>query len=62
MLDDGIIERVEESKNIILMVVKDKKTREVWICINLNKLNDVCLHNPFPTPFTYEVLEGVRGK
>jgi hypothetical protein len=27
----------------------------------LRKLNDACLHDPFPTPFTDEVLENVRG-
>ena len=41
------------------MVVQDKKTGEVWICIDLRKLNDACMHDPFPTLFTYEVLEGV---
>jgi hypothetical protein len=25
------------------------------------KLNDACLHDPFPTPFTDEVLENVGG-
>jgi hypothetical protein len=27
----------------------------------LRKLNDACLHDPFPTPFTDEVLEYVGG-
>jgi hypothetical protein len=27
----------------------------------LRKLNDACLHDPFPTPFTDEVLENVGG-
>ena len=61
MLDIGIIEPIEESKQIILMVVQDKNMGEVRICVNLWKLNDVCLHDPFPTPFTDEVLEGVGG-
>ena len=57
MLDVGIIEPVEESKQISLIVAKYKKaTDEVRICIDLNKLNDVCLHDPFPTPFMDEVL------
>ena len=59
MLDASIIELVEESEWIIPMVVQDKKTREVHICVDLRKLNDVYLHDPFPTPFTYNVLEGV---
>jgi putative transposase len=28
----------------------------------LRKLNDACLHDPFPTPFTQEVLENVGGQ
>ena len=41
------------------MVVQEKKIGEVWICVDLGKLNDVCLHDPFLTPFNDEVLEGV---
>jgi len=44
------------------MVVQDKKTRGINICVDLRKLNDACLHDPFPTPFTNEVLENVGGK
>ena len=45
------------------MVVQDKKTTsEVWYCVDLTKLNDACLHDPFPTPFTNWVLESVRGQ
>ena len=44
------------------MVVQDKKTGEFRIFVNLWKLNDVYLHDPFPTPFTDEVLESVGGK
>ena len=44
-------------------MVQDKKTvGEVGICVDLRKLNDACLHDPFPTPFTDEVLESVGGK
>ena len=63
MLDTGIIEPVEESKWIIPIVIHDnKKTDEVRICVNLRKLNDACLHVPFPTPFTDELLESVKGQ
>ena len=62
MLDAGIIEPVEESEWISPMVVQDKKTNEVWICVDLRKLNDACMHDPFSTPFTDEVLEGVGGQ
>ena len=61
MLDAGIIELVEELEWISPMVVQDKKIGEVWICVCLRKLNDSYMHDPFPTPFTDEVLEGVGG-
>ena len=44
------------------MVVQDQKKGEVWIWINLRKLNDVCMHDPFLKPFTNEVLEGVGSQ
>ena len=63
MLDAGIIEHVEESEWIIPIVIQDKKTiGEVRICVDLRKLNDACLHDPFPTLFTNEVLESVGGQ
>ena len=63
MFDTGIIEPVEESEWISPIVVQDKKTTsEVWIYVDLRKLNDVCLHDPFVTPFIDEVLESVGGQ
>ena len=35
---------------------------EVRICVDLRKLNNACLHDPFPTPFMDEVLESVGGQ
>jgi hypothetical protein len=44
MLEDGIIEPVEESEWISPMVVQDKKTGEIMICVDLRKLNDpICM-------------------
>ena len=43
------------------MVLKDKKTKgEIRICVDLRKLNDASIHDPFPTPFTDEVLDNVH--
>ena len=52
MLDAGINEPIEESEWISPMVVQDKKTGEIHICVNIRELNDACIHDPFPTPFT----------
>jgi hypothetical protein len=62
MLEAGIIELVEESEWISPMVVQDKKIGEIWICVDLRKLNDACLHDPFPVQFTDEVLDNVGGQ
>ena len=63
MLAAGIIEPVEESEWVSPMVVQEKKTKgEIRICVNMRKLNDACLHDPFPTPFTDEVLDNVGGQ
>jgi hypothetical protein len=61
MLEAGIIEPVEESEWVSLLVVQEKKQAGIRICVDLRKLNDVCLNYSFPTPFTDEVLENVGG-
>jgi hypothetical protein len=60
-LEARIIEQVEESKWISPMVVQDKKSREIKIYVDPSKLNDACLHDPFPTPFRDAVLDNVGG-
>jgi len=55
MLIAGIIEPVEESDSICPMVVQEKKIKgKIWIFLDLRKLNDACVHDPFPMPFTDE--------
>jgi len=45
------------------MVVQEKKQKgETRIRVDLKKLNDACVDDPFPTPFTDELLENVGGK
>ena len=44
-------------------MIQDKKAiGEVRIRVDLRKLNHACLHDPFPTPFTDEVLESIDRK
>ena len=61
MLEAKIIEPIIESDKISPMVIQGKKTRGIKISIDLRKLNDACLHDPFPTPFIDEVLDNVGG-
>jgi len=63
MSDAGIIEPVEELEWISPMVIQEKMTAGVIrIYVDLRKLNDACLHDPFPTPFLDEFLENVGGQ
>jgi hypothetical protein len=62
MLDVGIIVPVEESDWISPMVVQPKKTGDIQIYVDLRSLNTTCIHDPFPTPFTDEVLENVGSR
>jgi len=59
----GIIEPLEEFEWVIPMVVQEKKEKwEIIIFLDVRKLNDACLHDLSPTPFTYKVLDNVGGQ
>jgi len=63
MLAVGIIEPVEETDWVSPMVVQEKKQKdEIRICVDLKKLNDTCVGDPFLTLFTDEVLDNVGGQ
>ena len=62
MLEVEIIEHVAELEWISPMVVQDKVTGGIRIWVDMRKLNDDCLHCPFPIPFIDEVLENVGGR
>jgi len=60
MLAVSVIEPMEESDWVSPMVVQEKKQKdETRIYVDLRKLNDVGVHDPFPTPFTDEVFDNV---
>ena len=44
------------------MVVQDKKSGEVQICVDLGKLNYVFMHDPLLTMFSDEVIEAIGGQ
>ena len=63
MVAARIIELVEESEWVNPMVVQDKNTKgKIQICVNMCKLNDACVHDPFPTPFSDEILDNFGGQ
>ncbi|KAH9330126.1 hypothetical protein KI387_002234 [Taxus chinensis] len=59
MIASRIIEAMEESDWINLMVINIKKDGWIRISVDYRELNAVCVINPFPTPFIEEILEGV---
>jgi len=61
ILEVGVIEPMEESGWIGPMEVQENKQGGIRICVDLKKLNDACLHDHFPTPFTSKVLKHVGG-
>lgn len=45
------------------MVIQENKQKdEIRIYVDLRKLNDACIHDPFPTMFIDEVLDNVGGQ
>lgn len=45
------------------MVLREKKHKgEIRICVDLKKLNDAYVHDPFPTRFIDRVLGNVGGQ
>jgi hypothetical protein len=54
---------VEEAEWVSPIVIEiNKGTYEIRVCVYYKILNSTFVHNPFPTPFTDEVLEQSAGK
>jgi hypothetical protein len=62
MLAVGIIFPVDEAEWISPIVIQRKKgTDDIRVCVDYMSLNSACVHDPFPTPFSDEVLDQVAG-
>ncbi|KAH9317548.1 hypothetical protein KI387_019317, partial [Taxus chinensis] len=59
MLTSGIIKPLDESKWVSPMVISIKKDGQIRICLDYRELNVACVTDPFPTPFSKEILEGI---
>jgi hypothetical protein len=58
MLEAGLIFPIEEVEWVISIVIQRKKhTKDIRAYVDYRSLNSAYLHDPFPTPFTDEVLE-----
>jgi hypothetical protein len=62
MLAAGIIFPVDEAEWISPIVIQRKKgIDDIRVCVDYRSLNSTCVHDPFPTPFSDEVLDQVVG-
>lgn len=44
------------------MIQNNKDTEDIRVCVDFKSYNSACVHDPFPTPFSDEVLDKVAGK
>ena len=62
ILATGLIFPVEEAEWVSPIVIQNKKDKaEIRVCVDYRSLNNACIHDPFPTPFSDEVLDHVAG-
>ena len=62
MLKAGLIFPVEEAEWVSPIVIQSKKEKlEIRVCVDYRSLNNACIHDPFPTPFSDEVLDNIVG-
>ncbi len=57
----GFIQLVEEARWLSPIVVAPKKNGKLRICINFKKLNEAMKKDPYPLPFTNEMLNTIAG-
>lgn len=62
MLEAGLIFPVDEAEWINPIVIQNKKdATKIRVCVDYHSLNNACVHDPFPMPFSDEVLDNVAG-
>jgi len=60
MLAARLIFPIEEVEWISPIVIHSKKgTKDIWVYVDYRSLNSACVHDPFPTPFSDELLDQV---
>jgi hypothetical protein len=57
MMEERLIFAMEEAEWVSPIVTQRKKvTEDTRVYVDYRSLNSSCVHDPFPTPFTDEVL------
>ncbi|KAH9316799.1 hypothetical protein KI387_044537, partial [Taxus chinensis] len=62
MLKSGIIKPLDESEWVSPVVINIKKDGQIRIYVDYRELNVARVIDPFPMPFTEEILEDVAGR
>jgi hypothetical protein len=58
MFTTGLIFLVDKAKWISPIMIQTKKGMDdIQVCVDYRILNIACVHDPFPTPFSDEVLD-----
>ena len=61
LLKAGFIEPVDQATWLSPIVVVPKKNGKLWICVDFKSFNAATKKDPYPLPFTNEVLDTVIG-
>ena len=61
LLKAGFIEPVNQATWLSPIVIVPKRNGKLWICVNFRRLNAATKMDPYPLPFTDEVLDTVIG-
>lgn len=62
MLTVGLIFPFNKAEWISPIVIQTMKGMDdIRVCVDYKSLNAACVHDPFPTPFSDEVLDQVAG-
>ncbi len=61
MLTTRFIQSEKDATWLSPIVVVPKKNGKLTICIDFRKLNATTKKDPYPLPFTYEVLNTIAG-
>jgi hypothetical protein len=63
MIAAGLIFPVDEVEWINPIVIQSKKgVEDIRVCVDYQSLNFACVHDPFSTPFSDEVLDEIPGR
>ena len=56
MLAAGLIFPMKEAEWVSPIIIQNKNDKaEICVCVDYRSLNNACIHDPFPTPFSDEI-------